>query len=155
MKNIITVAFLALVLTAQAQSDSSQLAVFNTGRNITVLSADFGAALTQDLIGEMVRAFDTVMVESLRNGVGFGNQGFTVSPNPTRNQTNVVYQFLKETDVTIEVKASSGQVIFSRILRGATSGSLDIQTVDWASGTYFVMLQYGKEVKTKQLVVRH
>ena len=62
MKNIITTALLAWTITVQAQSDSSQLAVFNTGRNITVLSADFGAALTQDLIGEMVMAYDTAMV---------------------------------------------------------------------------------------------
>ena len=61
MKNtIITGLFLlAMWQTATAQTpDSSQLAVFNTGRNITVLSADFGAALTQDLIGEMVMATD-------------------------------------------------------------------------------------------------
>ncbi|MBL7818531.1 MAG: T9SS type A sorting domain-containing protein [Saprospiraceae bacterium] len=44
---------------------------------------------------------------------------------------------------------------FSQILRGTTSGSLNILTTDCTSGTYFVSLQYGKEVKTKQLVVRH
>lgn len=65
MKNTITtlLLLLAFLQTATSQTpDSSQLAVFNTGRNITVLSADFGAALTQDLIGEMVMAYDTVMV---------------------------------------------------------------------------------------------
>ena len=302
MKNTIIIALLVWAITVQAQSDSSQLAVFNTGRNITVLSADFGAALTQDLIGEMVMAFDTVMVlkadnkadssgrkpmryqserratkissnlkdkiavidfeksfdvtqmalnvqkagakaliiihesndkrvyklkkngtykDSIRipvytiandkgaaiqqllpsmvgikiptdmptnasmaanatppvapaekskdkmsnadatfntdlsNSTGFGKQGFTVSPNPTRNQANVTYQFQKPTDVTIEAKTASGQVIFSRILRGATVGNVEIPTVDYPNGTYFVTLQYGKEVKTKKLVVRH
>ena len=63
MKNtFIIFAFMIGVNLLQAQSDSSQLAIFNTGRNITVLSADFGAALTQDLIGELVMAHDTVMV---------------------------------------------------------------------------------------------
>jgi hypothetical protein len=68
MKNTIILVLLLMAITVQAQSllddkrDSSQLAVFNTGRNITVTSADFGAALTADLIGEMVLALDTVMV---------------------------------------------------------------------------------------------
>ena len=89
------------------------------------------------------------------NSFGIGKQEFSVSPNPTRNQANIAYQFTKPTDVTIEAKAASGQVIFSRLLRGATVGNLDIQTADWANGTYFVTLQYGKEVQTKKLVVRH
>ena len=302
MKNTILLVLVLLAVTSQAQTDSSQLAVYNTGRNITVLSADFGAALTQDLIGEMVMAYDTVIVlkahtvrdssgrypmryqserratkisrnlkgkiavidynkdydvtqmclnaqragakaliiihesndkkvyklakkgifkDSIRipcftipnnkgeqiqqllpsvvgikvpavittnasvvangeplvnttekskdkisdvdatlntelsNTTGFGKQGFSISPNPTRNQANVTYQFQKPTDVTIEAKSASGQVIFSRLMRGATVGNIEIPTVDYPNGTYFVTLQYGKEVKTKQLVVRH
>ena len=302
MKNTILLVLVLLAVTSQAQTDSSQLAVYNTGRNITVLSADFGAALTQDLIGEMVMAYDTVIVlkahtvrdssgrypmryqserratkisrnlkgkiavidynkdydvtqmclnaqragakaliiihesndkkvyklakkgifkDSIRipcftipnnkgeqiqqllpsvvgikvpavittnasvvangeplvnttekskdkisdvdatlntelsNTTGFGKQGFSISPNPTRNQANVTYQFQNPTDVTIEAKSASGQVIFSRLMRGATVGNIEIPTVDYPNGTYFVTLQYGKEVKTKQLVVRH
>ncbi len=89
------------------------------------------------------------------NGIGFSKQGFSVSPNPTRNQANVTYQFQNPTDVTIEAKSATGQVIFSRLLRGATVGNVEIPTVDYPNGTYFVTLQYGKEVKTKKLVVRH
>ncbi len=313
MKNTITTLMFLFALwqSAAAQTpDSSQLAVFNTGRNITVLSADFGAALTQDLIGEMVMAYDTVMVlkahtakdssgkypmryqterratkisshlkgkiavidynkdydvtqmcmnvqkagakaliiihesndkrvyklakkgiykDSIRipiftipnkkggeiqqllpsmvgikmpvpppvqsrvandntntavllnkeevntegsttqseqtatnadvqNGTGFGKQGFSISPNPTRNQANVHYQFTQPTDVTIEAKTATGQVIFSKILRGATVGNVEMQTVDWANGTYFVTLSRvlgSKTVQTKKLVVRH
>ena len=302
MKNTILLVLVLLAVTSQAQTDSSQLAVYNTGRNITVLSADFGAALTQDLIGEMVMAYDTVIVlkahtvrdssgrypmryqserratkisrnlkgkiavidynkdydvtqmclnaqragakaliiihesndkkvyklakkgifkDSIRipcftipnnkgeqiqqllpsvvgikvpavittnasvvangeplvnttekskdkisdvdatlntelsNTTGFGKEGFSISPNPTRNQANVTYQFQNPTDVTIEAKSASGQVIFSRLMRGATVGNIEIPTVDYPNGTYFVTLQYGKEVKTKQLVVRH
>ena len=307
MKKSITIALLALAIISHAQTDSSQLAVFNTGRNITLLSTDFGAAMSADLIGDMVIAYDTVMVlkahsakdssgkfpmryqserratkissnlkdkiavidfnkdydvtqmclnaqragakaliiihesndkrvyklakkglykDSIRipvftipnkkgaqiqqllpsmvgikipvpppvqsrvandntntvvllnkeevntdgsttqseqtatnadvqNGTGFGKQGFSISPNPTRNQANVHYQFTNPTDVTIEAKTATGQVIFSKILRGATVGNVEMQTVDWANGTYFVTLQYGKAVQTKQLVVRH
>ena len=97
----------------------------------------------------------TITTTDLENNVGLVKQGFSISPNPTRNQANIAYQFTKPTDVTIEAKVASGQVIFSRLLRGATVGNLDIQTADWANGTYFVTLQYGKEVQTKKLVVRH
>jgi hypothetical protein len=91
----------------------------------------------------------------LQNGIGFNKQGFSLSPNPSRNETNLTYQFPKATDVTIEVKTTSGQIVLSRILRGATVGNLEIQTTDWANGTYFISLQYGKEIKTKKFVVQH
>lgn len=98
---------------------------------------------------------DATINTDLSNSTSFGKQGFFISPNPTRNQANVTYQFQNPTDVTIEAKTASGQVIFSRILRGATVGNVEIPTVDYPNGTYFVTLQYGKQVKTKKLVVRH
>ena len=110
------------------------------------------------------QAFTTNQVKSdadatndteLSDTKGYSKQGFSISPNPTRNQANVTYQFTNPTDVTIEAKTATGQVIFSRILRGATVGNVEIPTVDYPNGTYFVTLQYGKEVKTKKLVVRH
>ncbi len=73
----------------------------------------------------------------------------------TRNQANVTYQFQNPTDVTVNVETESGQMVFSRLLRGVTVGNVEIPTVDYPNGTYFVTLQYGKEVKTKKLVVRH
>jgi hypothetical protein len=65
MKKALTLALLLMTIAHTAHSqraDSSTLAVFNTARNFTVLSADFGANITQDLIGEMVLATDAVMV---------------------------------------------------------------------------------------------
>lgn len=87
--------------------------------------------------------------------IGFGNPKFTVSPNPTRNQANISFQLTKATDATVEVKTASGQVIFSKILRGVTAGNVEIPTVDYPNGTYLVTVQYGKEVLTKKLVVQH
>jgi hypothetical protein len=67
----------------------------------------------------------------------------------------LTYQFPKATDVTVEVKTTSGQVVLSKILRGVTNGTLEIQTTNWANGTYFLALQYDKVVKTKKFVVQH
>lgn len=98
---------------------------------------------------------ETANGSDLENSTSFGKQSFSISPNPTRNQANVTYQFQNPTEVTIEAKTANGQVIFSRLLRGATVGNVEIPTVDYPNGTYFVTLQYGKEVKTKKVVVRH
>ena len=61
--------FLFMLLSAatisQAQSvkaDTFYLSVYNTGARIEITPADFGSKVTQDLMGTMVRAFDTVMV---------------------------------------------------------------------------------------------
>ena len=61
--------FLFMLLSAatisQAQStqaDTFYLSVYNTGARIEITPADFGGKVTQDLMGTMVRAFDTVMV---------------------------------------------------------------------------------------------
>jgi PA domain len=67
MIKYLTIALFLLMAasTSQAQSqrsDTMTLAVFNTARNFMVTSADFGSDLTQDLIGTMVMAFDTIMV---------------------------------------------------------------------------------------------
>jgi hypothetical protein len=63
MKKILTIALSLFTIISHAQkADTTTLAVLNTGRNFIVTAADFGIAPTEDLIGEMVMAFDTVMV---------------------------------------------------------------------------------------------
>ena len=65
MKNIITIALLFVATISQAQSvkaDTFYISVYNTGARIEITPADFGGKVTQDLIGTMVRAYDTVMV---------------------------------------------------------------------------------------------
>jgi PA domain/Secretion system C-terminal sorting domain len=93
--------------------------------------------------------------EDLNGNSTIGKKAFTLSPNPSRNETSLTYQFPQATDVTVEVKTTSGQVVLSKILRGVTIGTLEIQTTNWANGTYFLALQYDKVVKTKKFVVQH
>jgi hypothetical protein len=95
MKNIISIVALGLtVVTSQAQkADSSTLAVFNTGRNFSITAADFGSAPTQDLIGEMVLAFDTVMVLKAHT------QADSSGKKPMRHKIAVI-DYNKEVDVT-------------------------------------------------------
>ena len=125
-----------LIVNNTNNSDALNQQVGITSNEATEGSSVQGEGITTDVLGK-------------------GKKGFSLSPNPSRNETNLTYQFPKATDVTIEVKSTSGQVVLSRILRGATVGNLEIQTTEWASGTYFISLQYGKEIKTKKFVVQH
>lgn len=78
-----------------------------------------------------------------------------LSPNPADDQVNLTYNFPTMTDITVEVKAASGQVVERRILRGVTEGRLDIQTETWKNGLYFVTLQNEAEIQTKKLIILH
>ena len=89
------------------------------------------------------------------NNVGLSKRAFTLAPNPTHDQTTLTYQFSKPTDVTLLIETAAGQVVMNKILRGITVGSLDIQTSEWANGTYILSMQYGKEIKTKKFEVQH
>jgi hypothetical protein len=111
MKNTITTLLFLCTLwqSAAAQTaDSSQLAVFNTGRNITVLSTDFGAALTEDLIGDMVMAYDTVMVlkaHSAKDSTGRYPKRYQIERRATKISNNLrgkiaVIDYNKDYDVT-------------------------------------------------------
>ena len=76
-------------------------------------------------------------------------------PNPANNQVNLTYEFPTRTDMTVEVKAASGQVIERHILRGVTEGRLDIQTETWDNGIYFVTIQNETKIETKKLLILH
>ncbi len=98
---------------------------------------------------------DESMGSNALNGANVGKKGFTISPNPSHDQTTVTYQFTQPTDATIEVETAAGQVILRQMFKGVTVGSLEIQTSEWANGTYILSIQSGKDVKTKQFVVQH
>lgn len=112
MKNIITIALLVVAVISHAQNqaaaDSSQLAIFNTGRNITVLSTDFGGVLTADLIGDMVMAYDTVMVlkaHTVRDSSGRYPMRYQSERRATKISRNLkgkiaVIDYNKDYDVT-------------------------------------------------------
>jgi Secretion system C-terminal sorting domain/PA domain len=127
--------------------------------NQLVASTNNGGQLQADKLSEKTAQDADTDSETahpdLSNGISLGKKGFYISPNPTNDQTTLTYQFSKATDATITVETASGQVVLSQQLKGVTVGSLDIQTVEWANGTYILSLQSGKEIKTKKFVVQH
>ena len=98
---------------------------------------------------------ETINGVTTPNSVRFSKRAFTLSPNPSHSQTTLTYQFSQPTDVTLYIENVVGQVMQRQILRGITVGSVDISTSEWASGTYILSMQYGKEIKTKKFEVQH
>jgi hypothetical protein len=125
----------------------------------SLASANNGGQLQADKLSEKTaQDADTdseIAHPNLSNGISLGKKGFYISPNPTNDQTTLTYQFAKPTDATVVVETASGQVVLSQQLKGVTAGSLNIQTVEWANGTYILSLQSGKYIKTKKFVVQH
>jgi Secretion system C-terminal sorting domain len=68
----------------------------------------------------------------------------------------LAFNLSQKTDLTLEILNEAGQMMFRRSFDNAQTGSLDVDTRDWASGAYFIHLTDGKGVKTvKRLVVQH
>ena len=104
MKNIITIALCLLTMISQAQSqrvDTSKLTVFNTGRTFVLTAADFGGTPTQNLIGEMVRAYDTVMV--LKAQVNADSSGKKPMRHEMERRTDKISSNLKDKIAVIEL----------------------------------------------------
>jgi hypothetical protein len=127
--------------------------------NQLVASTNNGGLLQADKLSEQaVQDADADSETSngnLSNGIRVGKKGFSISPNPTNDQTTLTYQFSKPTDATVQIETASGQIVLSQQLKGVTVGSLDISTSEWANGTYILSLQSGKDIKTKKFVVQH
>jgi hypothetical protein len=94
-----------------------------------------------------------VIKPPLNSGKGIAT--LKLSPNPARDIALVEYNFTEATEVRIEAINSMGQVIFTKILRGATNGTFEINTLTWANNIYILQTHYGKEVFQQKLVVQH
>jgi Secretion system C-terminal sorting domain len=81
--------------------------------------------------------------------------GIRLYPNPTHDVAYIEYNFAESTDIRINVLNGFGQVVFTKILRGGSKGTLDINTLNWASAIYFIKAHSGKNLLRQKLVVQH
>ena len=77
-----------------------------------------------------------------------------LSPNPAKDIAYINYGVPQPTDVQMDVKNAAGQVIFTQILRGVQTGTVPINTQNWANNIYIVEMRFGKEVLRQKLVVQ-
>lgn len=83
-------------------------------------------------------------------------QQFILSPNPANDVATLTFNLNKKTDLALDIFNESGQMMLWKSFQNTQSGSLDVDTREWASGAYFIHLTDGKGVKTvKRLVVQH
>ena len=79
-----------------------------------------------------------------------------LSPNPANDIATLTFNLNKKVDLTLEIVNETGQMMLRQALPNTRTGSLDFDTLNWASGAYFIHLTDGKGIKTvKRLVVQH
>jgi hypothetical protein len=81
--------------------------------------------------------------------------GWFLSPNPTSSYAQLDYGFSQPVDINITIFNDAGQLMQSHQQKATTNGSLSLDVSQWASGTYTLRLQNGKERTIKRLVVQH
>ena len=77
-----------------------------------------------------------------------------LSPNPAHDIAYINYGVPQPSDVQMDVKNAAGQVIFTQILRGVQTGTVPINTQNWANNVYIVEMRFGKEAIRQKLVVQ-
>jgi len=82
-------------------------------------------------------------------------QNFYIRPNPTRNWATVNFSLRKPNYVTLKLYNSLGQLVRNILDENKQSGeySIRINTNGLASGTYFLLLKTGSEIKSRRLVI--
>ncbi len=101
---IIALWLLSTATISKAQTlkpDTLYLSVFNTGTRLQLTQADFGGNITQDLIGTMARAFDTVMV--MKQGTSTDSTGKKRMEHQAERRANKISKDLKDKIVVIEL----------------------------------------------------
>ena len=77
----------------------------------------------------------------------------SLTPNPANQSASLRYDFSGATDLLVEVRNASGQVVFSKPLVEEYSGALVLPTSEWVSGVYLVGVSRGGEWSYRKLVV--
>jgi hypothetical protein len=89
----------------------------------------------------------TITVPNFSSVNSFNNPGFTLYPNPFGTQLTIL---VPETDCTIEVISSIGQVFYET---RAGAGACHIQTTEWPSGIYHILIRDSQNgISTYKLV---
>jgi Secretion system C-terminal sorting domain/PA domain len=76
-----------------------------------------------------------------------------VYPNPTSNNTQVIYNFNETVDLNITVSNTIGQQLYNVSLGAVQQGVHDIDLKNFATGVYFIQMTDGTNNLTKRLVV--
>ncbi len=99
---LLIVALSSRVLVGQtATADTLNLLVYNTGARLQLTQADFGGNITQDLIGTMARAFDTVMV--FKPGIRTDSMGNKLHEHQAERRADKISPDLKDKIVVMEL----------------------------------------------------
>ncbi len=79
--------------------------------------------------------------------------GMEIYPNPSQGVFFVAFELGTAEDLTVTVYNKLGQKIWQQMVTQATSGRVEVNLGDVASGVYSVELKTGNEISTKKVVV--
>jgi Secretion system C-terminal sorting domain/PA domain len=86
---------------------------------------------------------------------GFTGIGWALAPNPVHEAAELVYNFEKRANFTVEVFNEIGQLVTNYQLPDAQRGKLNIDVSSWQNGVYNVSISSGSFRQNKRLVVAH
>ncbi|MDZ7878909.1 MAG: T9SS type A sorting domain-containing protein [Saprospiraceae bacterium] len=86
---------------------------------------------------------------------GFTGIGWALAPNPVHEEAELLYNFEKRANFTIEVFTEIGQLVTQYKLPDAQRGKLNIDVSLWQNGVYNVRISSGSFQQNKRLVVAH
>ena len=78
-----------------------------------------------------------------------------ITPNPANELAQINFNYTSTSPMSIHILNNNGQVVFKNnqtVFNG--TNKINIQTADWASGTYFIHFKNEEGVHTERLVVK-
>jgi WD40 repeat protein len=87
------------------------------------------------------------------NKIQNNNQNISIYPNPASNSLKVQFNEIYTEPITISIFNSLGVEVYSNVYNDVSSGSININTGEMPSGTYFCRFVSGKKAETKKFIV--
>ena len=99
--------------------------------------------------------FDTTFVVGNNDDVGFAEKpewNLNVYPNPTRDNLNIVYDFLNESKVVMSMSNVLGAEVYYRVIEDK-NGTLKLNIEEFRAGVYFIQFSSEEQSRTVKLTI--
>ncbi|MBL7765786.1 MAG: T9SS type A sorting domain-containing protein [Chitinophagaceae bacterium] len=81
-------------------------------------------------------------------------QSLKIYPNPAASELMITLDNHQGEYTSIAVYSSLGQTMYKKIMQGSSSEAILLNVADWASGSYFVVLN-GQQTISRSITVKH
>ncbi|MFP5471512.1 MAG: T9SS type A sorting domain-containing protein, partial [Bacteroidia bacterium] len=128
---------------------SKTFKVFNDATNTQIFSINVSTGTMKNRLTAAAEFNSTVSV--VNNTL---NNNLKLYPNPTNGNSSLDVNLVENTNVTVDVLNTLGQVVFTKTLTNVSgSQKVNIDSQNFESGLYLVNIKVGDNVTTKKLTV--